>query len=107
MVRNSSGQFHISILFCIVCLYSYILLLLVRCPSLTAPTSGIISCTLGEDDVPTDGDTCSFTCMTGYELTGSDTRTCGSDGIWGGTEAMCMRSKYYSNKIKNGKKKMS
>ena len=29
-----------------------------------------------------EGDTCSFTCNTGYELTGSDTRTCQSDGSW-------------------------
>ena len=36
-----------------------------------------------------EGDTCSFTCNTGYELTGSDTRTCQSDGNWSGTEALC------------------
>ena len=36
-------------------------------------------------------DTCSFTCNTGYELTGSDTRTCQSDGSWSGSETMCVR----------------
>jgi len=37
--------------------------------------------------------TCSFTCNTGYELTGSDTRTCQSDGSWSGNETMCSRGK--------------
>ena len=39
------------------------------------------------------GDTCSFTCNIGYELTGSDTRTCQSDGSWSGTDNDCRRSK--------------
>ena len=30
-------------------------------------------------------------CNTGYELTGSDSRTCQSDGSWNGTETMCTR----------------
>ena len=38
-----------------------------------------------------EGDTCSFTCNTGYELTGSDTRTCQSDGYWSGNNATCTR----------------
>ena len=33
----------------------------------------------------------SFTCNTGYEITGSDTRTCQSDGNWSGSSAMCER----------------
>jgi len=33
-----------------------------------------------------EGDTYSFTCNTGYELTGSDTRTCQSDGSWSGSD---------------------
>ena len=40
-------------------------------------------------------DTCSFTCNTGYELTGSDTRTCQSNGIWSGSEAVCRRGNVY------------
>ena len=36
-----------------------------------------------------EGDTCSFTCNTGYELTGSDTRTCQSDGSWSGNDVIC------------------
>jgi len=38
-----------------------------------------------------EGDTCSFTCNTGYELTGSDTRTCQSDGSWSGRDDVCRR----------------
>ena len=40
-----------------------------------------------------EGDTCSFTCSSGYELTGSLTRTCQSDGSWSGNEAVCNRGK--------------
>jgi len=72
----------------------------VSCPSLPNPDNGMISCL--EDDGSTAGsgpdsgtlfyeDTCNFTCNTGYELTGSDIRTCQSDGSWSGTETMCMR----------------
>ena len=39
-----------------------------------------------------EGDTCSFTCNTGYELTDSDTKTCQSDGSWNGTDNDCTRS---------------
>ena len=49
----------------------------------------MISCSSGRVGVGFEGDTCSFTCITGYELTGSDTRTCQSNGSWSGTEAMC------------------
>ena len=38
-----------------------------------------------------DGDTCSFTCNTGYELTGNGTRTCQSDGSWSGSYDVCRR----------------
>ena len=33
-----------------------------------------------------EGDTCSFTCNTGYELTGNGTRTCQRDGSWSGSD---------------------
>ena len=38
-----------------------------------------------------EGDTCSFTCNTGYEVTGSDTRTCQSNGSWSGSDKLCSR----------------
>ncbi|XP_065899331.1 uncharacterized protein [Dysidea avara] len=63
----------------------------VPCPSLTDPSNGILTCSLGDDGVPSYEDTCSFTCNTGYELTGSATRTCQIDESWSGSETMCNR----------------
>ena len=45
--------------------------LLVSCPTLSDPSNGAINCSLGDDGVPSYEDTCTFTCDTGYELTGS------------------------------------
>jgi len=63
--------------------------LAVPCRSLSDPTNGMMTCSLGDDRVPSYEDTCSFTCNTGYELTGSDTRTCQSNKIWSGMETLC------------------
>ena len=49
----------------------------------------MINCSLGDDGVHSYKDTCNFTCNTGYELTGNDTRTCQSDGSWSGSDVMC------------------
>ena len=46
-----------------------------------------------------EGDTCSFTCNTGYELTGSDTRTCQSDGSWSGSDDVCRKGTRNTNFI--------
>ena len=64
-------------------------ILLVSCPPLPVPSNGMINCSLGDDEVPTYEDTCSIICNTGYNLTGSETRTCQSDGSWSGSIAMC------------------
>ena len=66
---------------------------LVSCPPLDSPSNGMITCAL-EDEVPSYEDTCNFTCDTGYELRGSDNRTCQSDGSWSGIATMCSRGKY-------------
>ena len=59
----------------------------IRCNNVSTPTNGeITSCSSGRVGVGYEGDTCSFTCNTGYELTGSDTRTCQSDGSWSGSD---------------------
>ena len=55
----------------------------------------MMNCSMGDDGVPYYEDTCSFTCNTGYELTGSDTRTCQSDGSWSGNVGVCRRGKYF------------
>ena len=51
----------------------------------------MVNCSLGDDRVHYHETTCSFACNTGYELTGSDTRSCQSDGSWNGTDNMCRR----------------
>ena len=61
---------------------------------ITNPNNGEINCSLGDDGVPSYEDTCNFTCNTGYELTGSDTRTCQSNGSWNGSDAVCKGGKY-------------
>ena len=69
---------------------NFIYVLLVGCAMLTAPTNGMVNCSLGADGVATDGDTCSYTCNTGYMLIGNAIRTCESDGMWSGTEPTCV-----------------
>ena len=49
----------------------------------------MINCSLGDDEALSYEDTCSFTCNTGYDLTGSDTRTCQSDGSWSDGDVLC------------------
>ena len=68
---------------------------LVSCPSLIDPNNGMINCSLGDDRVYSYEDTCSFTCNTGYQLNGSDTRNCQSSGTWSGSDAMCSRGEQY------------
>jgi len=67
----------------------YIYIFIVACPLLTNPDNGAITCSPGDDKVPSYEDTCSFTCNTGYELAGSDTRTCQSNGSWSGSDSSC------------------
>ena len=70
-----------------------ITIVIVSCSSLIVPNNGMINCSLGDDGVLSYEDTCGFTCNTGYELTGSDTRTCQSDRSWSGSDASCNRGK--------------
>ena len=78
---------------CLLCIkrIMFCLTLLVSCPPLTIPNDGMINCSLGDDEVFSYEDNCSFTCNTGYELTGSDTRTCQSNGSWSGSDDVCRR----------------
>jgi len=63
--------------------------ILVSCISLNPPKNGSILCTLGDDGAPSYVDTCTYSCNTGYELTGDVNRTCESDGNWTGIAATC------------------
>ena len=73
--------------------------ILVPCPSFTDPNGGTISCSLGDDRIPSYEDICIITCNTGYELTSSDTRTCQSNGSWSGSDEVCRRGKYVINNL--------
>ena len=70
-------------------LYILCLCVIVHCQNLTRPNNGMINCSLGDDEVPSYEDTCSFTCNTGYELIGNDTTFCQSDGSWSGSNTLC------------------
>ena len=64
----------------------------IQCDNLSTPANGeITSCSSGREGVGYEGDTCNFTCNTGYELTGSGTRTCQSNGSWSGSDDVCRR----------------
>ena len=64
----------------------------VNCSQLMNLINGTMSCSLLYPPLTLYEDTCSFTCNIGYELTGSDTRTCQSDGSWSGNEVFCTQS---------------
>ncbi|XP_065896437.1 sushi, von Willebrand factor type A, EGF and pentraxin domain-containing protein 1-like [Dysidea avara] len=63
----------------------------VPCVRLPQPTNGAISCSLGDDGVTSFEDTCTFTCNSGYEVDGSNLRSCQSDGGWSGMTTTCER----------------
>ena len=59
---------------------------------MSAPDNGMIDCSLGGDGVPTNGDTCTFTCNDGFELSGSQSRRCrirNNRGRWTGNPTTC------------------
>ena len=63
-------------------------ILVTRCPVLTAPDNGSISCSPGNDSP---GDTCTFTCDDRFKLSGTDRRTCQDDGSWdGANDIQCL-----------------
>ena len=82
------------------CLCSYCFICLdIQCNYLTIPYNGeISSCSSGSTGMGYEGDTCSFTCNTGYELTGSNTRTCQSDGSWSGSDDVCRKGMLLNTK---------
>ena len=65
-----------------------------NCSQLMDPVNGTMSCSLLYSPLILYEDTCSFTCNNGYDLTGSDTRICQSDGSWSGSDDVCRRGKF-------------
>ncbi len=55
-----------------------------QCPTLIPPLNGMV--TTSSRAI---GDTATYTCSTGYTLSGSSTRTCSSSGAWSGTAPTC------------------
>ena len=81
------------LVFPVICLI-YLTIYTVSCLPLNNSNNGMINCSPGDDGVLSYEDTCSSTCNTGYELTGSDIRTCQSNGSWSGSDAECERGTY-------------
>ena len=59
----------------------------VQCTSLSSPTNGSITC--NSTDISLYEDQCLFSCDPGYELTGSSSRQCLSNGSWSGSDVTC------------------
>ena len=68
-------------------------LLIVTCPPLVEPANGTVNCSLGDDGILSYEDTCSYTCTTGYQVSGSNKRMCLFDGSWSGdNEVSCSQT---------------
>ena len=57
----------------------------VNCRPLTDPDNGLVDTPYGT----TFRSTATYTCNTGYALSGSQTRSCGADGNWTSSEPFC------------------
>ena len=66
-------------------------LLLVTCPMLS-DLNGMINCEDGSDGNFNPDDTCTIRCNDGYQ--GSGIRTCQNDGMWSGSDVLCI-SEYH------------
>ena len=66
-------------------LYSVSISTAVDCGPLADPDSGQVDTSSGTIF----GSTATYTCDTGYTLSGSQTRTCGADGLWTPSEPIC------------------
>ena len=62
-----------------------------NCLPLTDIDNGSISCSFGDDGIPSYKDTCDINCNNGFALNGSTTRTCLDDGTWSGTDDECVK----------------
>ena len=61
------------------------------CPDLIVPANGMISYNMGTASLRPVDTVATFTCDTGYTLTGGTTRVCASGGVWSGSPPTCQR----------------
>ena len=61
----------------------------INCGSLNDPDNGQVDSSSGT----TFGSTATYTCDTGYTLSGSQSRTCGTDGSWTFQSPSCLGEK--------------
>ena len=71
-----------------ICVYIYYIhISVVECTSSSSPTNGNISCnSIGVSHYE---DQCSFSCNPGYQLTGSSSKQCLSNGLWSESDVTC------------------
>ena len=65
--------------------YLFLFFTAVNCGTPSSPANGQVSHTSGT----TFGQTATYSCDTGYDLMGDNTRTCQSTGVWSGSEPTC------------------
>ena len=65
----------------------------VTCPVPSAPANGQVSQSGNRF-----GDVVTFKCNVGYNLNGSETRTCQADGFWSGKQPSCESKLHYNKK---------
>ena len=72
---------------------AFIFLTVVDCGTLNDPVNGHVSHTAGT----TFGQTVTYTCTTGYNLVGDNTRTCQAAGVWSGSGPTCQSVLLYNS----------
>jgi len=94
-VISSARKRPLAIIWCYCRIILFLFHVDTQCVTLAPPSNNLeMLCFNGSTyttGVGYEGDTCYFTCNTGYELTGSDIRTCQSDASWNGTDTKCRK----------------
>ena len=72
-------------MWCVFSYFFFFYITAINCGPLTDPDNGQVDTSSGTIF----GSTATYTCDTGYTLSGSQTRTCGADGMWTLSEPFC------------------
>ena len=78
-----------------ICKESSSILHVVPCDELPQPEHGLVICDNGDDGTTSYQDVCRYTCVEGFELMGSSSRSCLSTGMWSDNEPMCIRGEMH------------